>query len=158
MRRQNWIIALMFALVVTGVSCNKGVPDTTPLSITDVSASNITMTGATIIWTTDQEATSQVEYAVAIDYGSSTALDKQLVTSHFVGLNGLTPGTTYHFRVKSKDASENEATSEDHTFATLTSTSVGGITVNFTGSTYASVTEKPTGWFETGQDADIVLN
>lgn len=33
-----------------------------------------------------------------------------------------------------------------------------GITVSFTGASYASVVEKPTGWFETGQDADIVLN
>jgi len=32
------------------------------------------------------------------------------------------------------------------------------ITVEFTGATYKSVTEKPEGWFETGQEADIVLN
>ncbi len=32
------------------------------------------------------------------------------------------------------------------------------ITVSFTGATYKTVTEKPEGWFESGQDADIVLN
>ena len=32
------------------------------------------------------------------------------------------------------------------------------ITVNFTGSTYKSVTEKPSGWFTSGQDADIMLS
>jgi len=32
-----------------------------------------------------------------------------------------------------------------------------GISVVFTGSSYQSVTQKPTGWFTTGQDADIVL-
>ena len=32
------------------------------------------------------------------------------------------------------------------------------VTVNFTNSTYKNVTVKPTGWFETGQEADIVLN
>ena len=32
-----------------------------------------------------------------------------------------------------------------------------GMSVIFTGSTYQYVTQKPTGWFTTGQDADIVL-
>jgi len=86
--------------------------------ISDISASNITGTGATISWTTDEKATSQVEYGTTTAYGSFTTFDPSLVTSHTVTLSGLTGSTTYHYRVRSKDAAANLAISEDHTFMT----------------------------------------
>jgi phosphodiesterase/alkaline phosphatase D-like protein len=93
-------------------------PDTTAPVISQVSASNITTSTATITWTTDVGATSQVEYGLTTSYGSTTTLDDDLVYGHSVSLTGLTAGTTYHYRVKSKDASENEAVSGDYTFTT----------------------------------------
>jgi len=90
----------------------------TPPVISEVSSDNITQTTATITWTTDVPATSQVEYGLTIAYGSLTALDTALVTSHSVGLSGLTDNTTYHCRVRSKNAAEEETLSEDYTFAT----------------------------------------
>jgi hypothetical protein len=78
----------------------------------------VTGTGATITWTTDEPADSQVEYGTTTAYGSSTTLDPNKVASHSVPLGGLTAGTTYHYRVKSKDAAGNLATSPDATFST----------------------------------------
>lgn len=73
---------------------------------------------AVITWTTDEPATSQVEYGLNTDYGSLTDLDSNLVTSHSVTITGLVPETLYHYRVRSQDANGNEAISIDHTFTT----------------------------------------
>jgi hypothetical protein len=94
--------------------------DTTPPGISAVSASGITSTAATINWTTDESATSQVEYGLTTSYGSSTALNSSLVTSHSASISGLTANTLYHYRVKSADASANTATGTDNTFTTTT--------------------------------------
>ena len=100
--------------------------DAIPPVISGVGVSNITEASAVIEWTTDEEATSQVEYGASDDYGSTTSLDEELTTSHSVTLTGLESGTTYHFRVKSKDVSDNEIMSEtDETFQTLVPVPVG---------------------------------
>ena len=41
-----------------------------------------------------------------------------MVTSHSVTLSNLTPSTTYYYRVKSTDASNNTATSAEYNFTT----------------------------------------
>ena len=78
-------------------------------------ATNVTQNSATIVWTTCEAATSRVVYGtvqvsdeVANDdssnlrgYQSTTLLDETKVTSHSVNLSGLTPNTTYYFRVLS---------------------------------------------------------
>ncbi len=77
----------------------------------------------TIIWTTDEPATSQVEYGTSVSYGTLTPLQSQLVTSHSVTMTGLTPATTYHYRIRSKDSCGHEAFSaEDLTFDTTADT------------------------------------
>jgi len=102
--------------------------DTTPPAISGVDASNISESGATISWTTDEPATSQVEYGTTTAYGSASALDEALVTSHSAALTGLESGTTHHLRVKSEDATGNKAVSGDYTFVTAeVATEVGGI-------------------------------
>ena len=94
--------------------------DTRPPLISAVDISDRSESSATISWTTDEAATSQVQYGATDAYGSATPVDEELTTSHSVTLAGLEPDTTYHFRVKSKDAIGNETTSEtDQTFASL---------------------------------------
>ncbi|MBN1569652.1 MAG: fibronectin type III domain-containing protein [Acidobacteria bacterium] len=95
-------------------------PDTTPPTISNVSSSNITTTGATIAWTTNEASNTQVDYGTSTSYGSSTTLNSSMVTSHSQSLSGLTASTTYHYRVKSRDAAGNLATSGDYTFTTAT--------------------------------------
>lgn len=92
--------------------------DTTPPVVSGTVASNITSTSAVITWSTNEAATSQVEYGITTAYGSSSALDTTLVVSHTRTLSNLSPSTTYHYRVISKDAAGNISTSTDSTFAT----------------------------------------
>ncbi len=122
-----------------------GPADITPPAISGTGAGSITTTGATVSWSTDELADTQVEYGTTTSYGSSTTLDSALGTSHSQALTGLTPGVTYHYRVKSRDAAGNLATSGDLTFTTtaLVSTTVaatpatvaggGSITVSWSG-------------------------
>lgn len=91
--------------------------DVLPPQITNVQATNIGDTSATITWTTNVGSTSQVEYGTTIGYGQSTTLDANLVTSHSVNLTGLAPGTLYHYRVISS-ISGASSTSADFTFTT----------------------------------------
>jgi len=102
-------------------------PDTTAPVITQVTVSEETTSGATITWTTSEAATSQIEYGLTEEYGSSTTLDTNLVTSHSADLTGLKAGKTYHYRVISKDAANNQAVSADDTFKT--SSKSGGMPV-----------------------------
>jgi hypothetical protein len=72
-----------------------------------------------IYWETDEPSTSQLEYGETADYGYSTLLDENLVTSHRLALRNLEENTSYHFRVRSKDSFSNEAISEDQTFTAI---------------------------------------
>jgi len=92
--------------------------DTTPPAISSVSASLITSNSATINWATNEVASSQVEYGLNTNYGTLSGFNSSLVTSHSVLLSGLSPSTTYHYRVKSSDTAGNPATSGDYTFIT----------------------------------------
>src|SRR5207249_181459 len=69
-------------------------------------------------WTTNEPATSQVQYGTTTSYGSQTSLDNTLVFTHSQTLAGLTPNTTYHIRILSKDTVGNQATSADNTLTT----------------------------------------
>ena len=95
-------------------------PDTEAPVITNIQASGISQTEATITWDTDEDATSRVEYGTTSSYGALSAVDGSADnTSHSVTLTGLTAGTTYHFRVLSSDADSNDGVSVDGTFDTL---------------------------------------
>ena len=89
--------------------------------ITNVLASSITSTSATITWTTDQSTTSSVNYGTTSSYGTSSGVQSQLVTSHAVTLTGLTPGTTYNYDVVSANSLGLSSTSSNATFTTVTS-------------------------------------
>jgi phosphodiesterase/alkaline phosphatase D-like protein len=92
--------------------------DSGPFSISGLGASSITVSGATISWTTNRPSDSQVEYGTTMTYGSSTTLISARVTSHSVSLSGLQAATLYHYRVKSGDVEANLAVSSDRTFVT----------------------------------------
>ena len=96
-------------------------PDTTPPVISNVSVANITLSGATVSWTTNEPSDSQVLYGSTAAYGLLSAVNSSLVTAHSIALAGLAPNMTYHFAVKSADASGNLATSADGIFTTASS-------------------------------------
>ena len=84
-------------------------------------------TSASIGWQTDELSSTQVEYGTTATYDKlepaqpaddPTGGASLGVIDHSVVLTGLQPNTTYHYRVKSKDAAGNEAISDDNTFTT----------------------------------------
>jgi len=86
--------------------------------LSSVNSSGVSQVSATITWTTDEASTSYVQYGTTTSYGSHTTLNSTKVMSHTQTVTGLNSGTTYHYRVKSRDAAGNEATSSDKTFTT----------------------------------------
>ena len=101
----------------TAAAVSVTVGSTSPL-ISTVSASNVSSSGATITWTTNETSTTQVEYGLTPSYGNAMVLNTNLVTSHFQALSGLARNTWYHYRVKSQDAAGNLAVSRDFVFKT----------------------------------------
>lgn len=120
-------------------------PDTLGPVISSIAAGSLTETTATITWTTNEPADSQVEYGPTSAYGATSALNATPVTSHSVPLTGFTRGQLVHYRVKSRDAAGNLTTSGDSTFTTPDTTApvisgIGQTIVGVSGSGTATIT------------------
>ena len=85
--------------------------DTTTPTISSVNATAAPDGTAKVTWTTDEGADSRVDYGTSPTALTQTASDTSNVTSHSVDLSGLTAGTTYYYRVRSADSSNNATTS-----------------------------------------------
>jgi hypothetical protein len=118
-----------------------GLPDTTPPTITGVSATALTSTSATIVWTTDEASNSRVEYGTTTAYGG-VASNPSIATAHSVSLTGLSPGTTYQYRVSSSDSAGNTRISANFTFNTAAADTTAPVIsgVNATGVTARQAT------------------
>jgi hypothetical protein len=95
--------------------------DTTGPVISSVSVPSGTIKNNSVVitWTTDEAATTKVEYGTTASYGGSSEKDTTtLVTSHSVTITGLTKNTAYHYRVSGKDASNNSTVDADRAFTT----------------------------------------
>ncbi len=92
-------------------------PPPSPVTISDVLVSNRTSSSATVTWTTNLLATSEVSYGLDSTYGNF-ASDVSFGTSHSIPLTGLTPSTTYHYQVTSRDSVGNSANAGDFIFTT----------------------------------------
>jgi len=122
--------------------------DAIPPAIEGAHATDVTATSATVAWTTSEVATSLVVYGPSASYGSTTRQDMSLVTSHSVSLTGLSPQTTYHYKVKSSDVAGLPAQSGDFTFTTAdigapVISGVSAIDVTMTGATIIWITDDP---------------
>ena len=84
--------------------------DATPPEISGVNATADAEGHATVTWDTDEPASSRVEYGRTTALGSQVT-DTARVTEHTRRVPGLSPNTTYHFRVSSTDVAGNSATS-----------------------------------------------
>jgi len=126
---------------------------TTPLDITPPTISGVASTtsrsAATITWSTDETADSQVIYGTTTAYGATTTLNSTLTRTHSVSLSSLLPSATYNFKVISSDASGNQATSSNYTFATesfditdVTASTVSNTSMSITWNTNESATSQ----------------
>jgi len=91
-------------------------PDVTAPNISNISYEVLSASSVRIKWNTNENATSTVIYGLTTAYGLGPVSSQDLTTSHSLDLSGLSADVTYHFKVKSGDASFNEAVSDDQTF------------------------------------------
>jgi Purple acid Phosphatase, N-terminal domain/Fibronectin type III domain len=115
------------------IEVSKTFADSMPPVISAIAAGGITGSSASVTWTTNEPATSLVEYGNTTAYGSLTSFDSALMTGHNQVLNGLQGATTYHYRIRSADAAGNLAVSGDNTLMTssgldTTPPAISGIT------------------------------
>ncbi|MCL4872569.1 PKD domain-containing protein [bacterium] len=93
-------------------------PDTAPPVVSNLLVKDVTSSSALATWTTDEPATTQVDFGLSGAFTSSTPLDSSLKTVHSVLLEGLQSYTAYSYRAVSTDASGNTAVSAAKTFTT----------------------------------------
>ncbi|HCC22374.1 hypothetical protein A2480_04645 [Candidatus Uhrbacteria bacterium RIFOXYC2_FULL_47_19] len=93
--------------------------DETPPIISDLSCADITTTSFRVTWNTNENASSFIDYGLEVGPPYPTnAGAAELILAHSVTVSGLLPATTYHYRVRTGDASSNEALSADLTCTT----------------------------------------
>src|ERR1044072_4854708 len=102
----------------TALEWSNGTAPPPSITISNVSAANVTASSATVQWTTNIATDSRVEYGTTTSYGQATTTNPALVTAHSTALASLVAGTTYHYRVQSTDGSGNSALSGDFSFTT----------------------------------------
>lgn len=88
-----------------------------PLTVTGVGVASAADTQISLGWNTNNPADTLVDYGPTTSYGSN-ATGSTGVTSHGLALTGLTPRTTYHYRVRAKDSYGQTNTSSDAVFTT----------------------------------------
>ncbi|TYL52634.1 N,N-dimethylformamidase beta subunit family domain-containing protein [Agromyces mariniharenae] len=81
--------------------------DSTPPTISGATAAPTGGTTAEVSWTTNEAATSRVEFGTSSTAMTSSVQTGVPTTSHRVQLTGLSPNTTYYYRVVATDASGN---------------------------------------------------
>jgi len=98
------------------------VADTTAPVISNITETNITVSGAQINWNTNEAANSKIWYSTTTPVsttGDPTVVSSAYVTSHALSLTGLTANTTYYYVIGSADASNNLTKATEDSFATL---------------------------------------
>jgi hypothetical protein len=133
---------------VSGLTVSTAPPVTTPtptptptLTISGVTASNLTTSSATIQWTTSVACAGTVRYGLTSALGS-TVQSATSQTQHSVTLTGLKAGSYYYFVVDARDASGATVSSPQSTFATTSSqtTTVGYIRSWLLNGSYSNTT------------------
>jgi len=88
-----------------------------PFTISDIRASYINESSATITWVSSRPATGEVQYWVQASQGKQTALSGELATQHSINLTSLEANAIYHYQVRSVDASGTQAISPQFTIS-----------------------------------------
>ena len=148
---------------ITGsTSCSRRVcVDNTPPAISAIKSTTVDSARATITWSTDEQATTRIDYGTdpgiltasltSLPPGTSTVTNAGFVTQHTVALAGLRPNTTYYYLITAADRSGNATTVAAPTFT------VPGPTLRDTAATdFAAGTQSSTYVAQTG-DGEVIL-
>ncbi|MEO8681505.1 MAG: Ig-like domain-containing protein, partial [Vicinamibacterales bacterium] len=126
--------------------------DQTPPVISAITATTIDSSRVTVTWTTDEEATTRIDYgtdpAILTDTnlppGTLTITGSSFITQHSTALSGLQPNTTYYYRLTAVDRSGNTTVELAPTFTvpgpTLRDTAATDFAAGTTTGTYVSQT------------------
>ena len=88
---------------VLAVETPDGADNRMPL-IHNVEVSDITATTATISWTTDEAATTELNYGVQYSGNTFDIVDPTPIRNHTVALTGLVPNKNYEYYITATDA------------------------------------------------------
>lgn len=105
------------------------VGDTTAPTISSINISVLESTYAIINWTTNENASSIIEYGADTTYGTQIGQSEESVTSHTVKVTGLTPSTTFHYRPRSRDQSTNIGLGPDGAFTTTSTPAISEVEI-----------------------------
>ncbi|MFA6531270.1 MAG: hypothetical protein WCT32_00155 [Patescibacteria group bacterium] len=114
-------------------------PERVPLTLSSVTPTATTNTSTTVTWTTNKLSTTVLEYGTTTSYGSTKSETNQN-TDHAIKLEDLSPGTTYHVRIKATDADENTTTSDDYAIAIPPTPTISGLKIEDLKPTQATIT------------------
>jgi VCBS repeat-containing protein len=103
-------VVYAFFDATTGSYVATYLPDSTPPIISNVNATPLSEATAAVTWTTNEAATTRVDYGTSAGTLNQFANDNTLVGNHAITLNSLNPNTTYHYRVTSVDFFGNPST------------------------------------------------
>jgi len=123
-RQKIGFAAVLLGLLTRGVhaevvSAGPNTPDRWPPRLLEtLPPEEVTSHSALLLWTTDEAASTRVEYGLTPDYGFYSAPNPTRVTHHSVRLVHLKSATTYHYRFISTDAAGNTVYSKNYTFTT----------------------------------------
>lgn len=111
------ILESMKSVSMAPAAAQEDEDDSTPPDIFNIKITDITASSSAIIWETDEEADSLINYGLNKDYGviRDPRFDK---TEHKIVLDELSPETTYYFRITSSDEQGNQGISSDYSFTT----------------------------------------
>ncbi|NWG13125.1 MAG: hypothetical protein HXY20_06280 [Acidobacteria bacterium] len=73
---------------------------------------------ATIAWETVRPSAVRIDYGPTVAYGSSVSSGSVFTLKHTLGLTGLAPATTYHYRTVCRDDAGNVTITGDMVFTT----------------------------------------
>jgi beta-lactamase superfamily II metal-dependent hydrolase len=90
----------------------------TPPILYDIHDENLGDTSVDVLWTSNEQADSEVKYGTASGSYSGTVSDASLSMSHSLSINGLTKATTYYYVVESTDGTANTTVSQEYSFTT----------------------------------------
>ncbi len=131
--------------------------DSTPPVISSVSATPGSGGTATVTWTTDEPATSRVDYGTASGSLGSNVSDSALVTAHTINLTGLATNTTYYYRVTSTDAASNSATSPNPPTAPASFATPSAAFIDTTAADFSAGTTGASTAVSRSADGEVVL-
>ena len=131
--------------------------DTTAPAVSSVLAVPSALEVATVSWTTDEPATSRVDYGTSVDGLTSVVSDDQLSTSHSMQLTGLSAATAYHFRVTSTDAAGNTTVAPAPPAAPASFSTPSAVAVDDTVAHFAAGTTGPSTYVSNSTGGEVSL-